>query len=638
MVPNWSAPVIFLGDCFMIPKRMEAFLRDRLPDQTWENRLRRVGSACFMEFGPLDIDRLAKLGIQVDSLGPHLLVCMWDEASPLEIGGYLVVDNLAMGKPSIGGIRMLPDINPATVFNLARGMTLKNAAAGLPFGGGKVGIVAERSLTPREHTEVVKGFARLIYHYRDSFVPGPDVGTNDADMKTIAIENGLDNAVSKPAEMGGNRVDQLGAGAGGMIIALQALLEEMPRLMQLPQFSNLKIPTANRLTVLIQGFGAVGAHTARILGERIPGAKVAGISDGTGYLFDEDGLPVDLLFKMWLESGQVTHEFYRQYLQPANRVKFHKYSNYANDLLRESAFCLLPAAPIANYLDVDPTTQPTVTVSKMGEWSLIIEGANTYSPDPQKKLARARMEREVFRQRGILIATDYLVNSGGVIFAAQERLIKTPGQLRIPDEILGDRKAVDAWLPVRASELGQLAEMRRVAAEELREQVIKRNMHELVDLLVANPDMLPCEAAERISIRRITTSESDRTAVDLMAPIPTIQNESTVRQAAMRMVEANSQIVAVVSNEGKLLGVVTEWDITRAAAVGSPDDQPLAHIMSQPVITAAPDDSILELVRRLEVHEISALPVESNGNVIGMVTADLLARRSLLKLLQSETK
>ena len=48
-------------------------------------------------------------------------------------------------------------------------------------------------------------------------------------MKTIAIENGLDSVVSKPAEMGGNRIDQLGAAAGGIIIALHALLQEMPR-------------------------------------------------------------------------------------------------------------------------------------------------------------------------------------------------------------------------------------------------------------------------------------------------------------------------------------------------------------------------------------------------------------------------
>src|SRR5512146_875090 len=130
----------------MIPKQMESFLKEHLPEATWENRLVRQGTMRFMEFGPMDVDRLARLGIEVDSLGPRLVVCMWDDGSSLEAGGYLVVDNLAMGRPSMGGIRMLPDVTPAAIHNLARGMTLKNAAANLPYGGGKSGIIASSSL------------------------------------------------------------------------------------------------------------------------------------------------------------------------------------------------------------------------------------------------------------------------------------------------------------------------------------------------------------------------------------------------------------------------------------------------------------------------------------------------------------
>ena len=219
----------------MIPQRMHAYLRERLPERTWDTRLVREGSTCYLELDATDVDRLARLGIAVDQLGPHLVVCMWDEAAPLEVGGYLVVDNLAMGRPSIGGIRMLPDITPATIHNLARGMTLKNAAANLPYGGGKSGIVAEPGLASPQHTEVIRRFARLLARYRDLYLPGPDVGTNDADMKTIAIENGLDCVVSKPVDMGGNRIDQLGAAAGGVIIALHALLQEMSRMRVLPQ-------------------------------------------------------------------------------------------------------------------------------------------------------------------------------------------------------------------------------------------------------------------------------------------------------------------------------------------------------------------------------------------------------------------
>jgi glutamate dehydrogenase (NAD(P)+) len=617
---------------------MEHFLKEHLPAQTLENRLIRDGNLCFIEFSPLDVERLSRLGIQVDNLGPHLVVAMWDEASLMEIGGYLVVDNLSMGRPSMGGIRMLPDVTPAAIHNLARGMTLKNAAADLPYGGGKSGIVASQDLTPEEHTEVVRGFAHLIYRYHDIYIPGPDVGTNDADMKTIAIENGLDLALSKPVDMGGNRIDQLGAAAGGAIIALDEALKEMHRLAGLPQFEGLRVPAPDQLSVLIQGFGAVGAHAARFLCSWLPGAQVIGISDEQGYLYCEDGLPVDQLFERWQQTGLVTRSFFQEKLAASGRGQPKtKFSNSSNDLLRESAFCLIPAAPVANYLDTDPATNPSMTVERMGRWSVIVEGANTYSPDPDRKTCRARMERAVYRQRGVLIATDYLVNSGGVIFAAQERLIKTPVHLRFPEAMRGNREAIDGWLQEHATELEALAEQRRQAGEAHRDEVIRRNIRELIDLLARDGDLLPCEAAERISVRRIAASESDRTAAEIMETVPTIGVDSTVQQAAAVLVDSHSPLLAVVTPTGELAGVVTEWDVTRATALGSPDDQPLSDVMTHQVIAASPQDSILEMIRKLEYHEFSAMPVVDGKAVLGMVSSDLLARRSLLRLLQSQS-
>jgi glutamate dehydrogenase/leucine dehydrogenase len=620
----------------MIPKYMESYLRERLPSSTWQNRLVKDGSLRFIEFTSLDVERLARLGIEVDKLGPRLVVCMWDEASDLEIGGYLVVDNLSMGQPSMGGIRMLPDLTPAAIHNLARGMTLKNAAADLPYGGGKSGIIARPELSAEQHTQVVRGFARLIARYCKIYLPGPDVGTNDADMKTIAIINGMDHALSKPVEMGGNRIDQLGAAAGGVIIALEALLEEMPRLKVLPQFANLQVPAIQDLTVLIQGFGAVGAHAARILLQRAPEAKITGISDALGYLHDPDGLPIAQLFEDWQAHGLVTRSCFLAGIPPAQTPSAIKYSSDPNDLLREDAFCLIPAAPIANYLDTEAASKPCMTVNRRGQWSVIVEGANTYSPDPARKAARLRMERAVYRLGATLIATDYLVNSGGVIFAAQEHLIKTPTSLRIPEEMLGDPQAVETWCETQAVELKQLADRRLEAAESYRENVIRRNMHELVDLLISDADMLPGEAAEQISVRRIASREGDRTAAEIMEPIPTIPIHHCVKDAAVMLVQAGCPILAVVNQQGVMEGVVSEWDITRATALGSPDDQPLGEIMTCEVISANPNEGILDMIRKLEYHEISAMPVVEGGSVLGMVSADLLARRSLLRLLQSQ--
>ncbi len=619
----------------MIPKSMSDFLHDALPERTWRNRLRRDGPLALMEFGPLDVDRLHRLGIAADRLGPRLVVCMWDEESPLQVGGYLVVDNLAMGRPSMGGIRMLPDVTPKAIYNLARGMTLKNAAADLPYGGGKAGIVAPPDVAPEEHAEIVRRFARLIYRYRDIYLPGPDVGTDDADMKTIAIENGLDCALSKPADMGGNRIDQLGAAGGGVVIALDALLGEIARLKALPQFADLRVPARSEVTVLIQGFGAVGAHVARILAESVGGPRVVGISDASGYLYDPEGLPVADLLRLRDSHGIVAFPYFRDCL--AGKHTSVKFSTAPDDLLRESAFCFVPAAPIANYLDVDAASNPSMTTDRMGRWAMIVEGANTYSPDPARKAARARMERTVYWQKGTLIATDYLVNSGGVIFAAQERLVRTPDHLRIPQTMLGDRDAVERWLADHRADFAALAEQRRIAGEAKRDAVIRRNMQELIDRLVADPDMLPCEAAEQISVSRIASSESGRTVADVMAPIPTIAADRTVRDAAQLLIDENSDILAVVS-EGRLVGVVTDWDVTRASAVACAAEAPLAAIMTREVITACPTDSVLDVVRRLEQHEISAMPVVSDEGVVGVINSDLLARRTLYRLLQAQSQ
>jgi len=618
----------------MIPQAMEAFLRERLPERTWQTRLTHDNGRAYLEFSPLDVEQLGRLGIGVDSLGPQLVVCLWDEKATIEIGGYLVVDNLAMGRPSMGGIRMLPTITPAAVHNLARGMTLKNAAAQLPFGGGKAGIVAGRDLDPAAHTEVVRGFARLLRKYREIYIPGPDVGTNDADMKTVAIENGLDSAVSKPSDMGGNRIDQLGAAGGGTIIALEALLEEMPRLRQLPMFSALEVPPASDVAVLIEGFGAVGAHAARTLRQRWPEARVVGISDEQGYLFDPAGLPVDELFGLWRQHGLVTRRFGQRLLEgPSASLKV---STAPDDLLRESAFCLIPAAPVANYLDTDAASGPAMTVDRMGRWSVIIEGANTYSPDPARRRSRARMERAVYRERGILIATDYLVNSGGVIFAAQERILKTPPDLRIPEAMLGDRQRVQAWLDEHRRAFEELAERRRLAGEAARDAVIHRNMHELVEALAADDDLLPCQAAERISVRRMASRESDRTAADVLEPMPLIAASSTIEAAARHLVECGCPILAVVDDRQSLVGVVTEWDFMRATAEKIPSTTPLETIMTRKVVSAEPSDTLLEVLRKLELNQISAMPVVERGQVNGMVSSDLLARGSLVRMLQSQ--
>ena len=625
----------------MIPSRMHQFLQEALPESVWKSRLIKDGSLRFLEFGPLDVDRLQRLGIKVDRLGPRLVSCMWDEDSPVEIGGFLVVDNLAMGQPSMGGTRMLPDITPDIIHNLARGMTLKNAAADLPFGGGKSGIVRPDNLSEEDRHEVIKGFGHLLKRYKQIYIPGPDVGTNDADMKTFAIENGLNNVVSKPADMGGNRIDELGGAANGIVVATKALLEHLPKLKQLPQFKNMVIPNPSELDILIQGFGAVGAHVGRIFHDYDPEncPIIKGISDVDGYLLNSDGLPWKELFDMWKEFGAVTQKYFHDRIMHEDRpeLKNMVFSNSSNNLLTESAFCLVPASPVFNYLDVDAASSPSMTTDRMGTWQIIVEGANTYSPNPARKAERRRMERHVYRDKGVLIATDYLVNSGGVIYAAHERIIPTPNHLLIPKDLLGNPNAIEHWLEKNRSDFANLAEIRRKAAVEKLETVIRRNMGELIDGLCKDADSLPCEIAERISVQRIASKEKSRTARDIMEEAPTIGVDKSVTDAAQLIVDAHVTIVNVVSEKGKLIGIVTSWDITRAMASQLPMDSPLTKIMTADVITSSPDATIIDCIRKLENHEISAMPIVEKDKVVGVISGDILARRTLFRLLQTMT-
>ncbi len=622
----------------MQPKRMNEFLRDSLPDHVWQTRRKQIDSRVFIEFLPQDVELLHRLGIEVDDLGPRLVVCMWDEAHPLQVGGYLVIDNLAMGLPAMGGIRMLPDVTPSVIHNLARGMTMKNAAAELPYGGAKAGIISSPNLSPADHTEVVRAFAHLIRPYTRLYNPGPDVGTNDQDMKTLAIENGLDVVVSKPVEMGGNRIDQLGAAANGVVIALKTLREQIERLRPLSQFRNVTAPSWKDVTVIVQGFGAVGANVARILweegGREGTGPKVIGVSDAAGYLYSASGLDVGLLLTIRGKNQIVSKPYFLAHPEILDSSEaILKFSSARDDLLRESAFALIPAAPQANYLDVDASSNPSMTIDKMGRWSLIIEGANTYSPAPRRKAARRRMERRVYQERGTLIAPDFLVNSGGVIFAAHERLIPTPEDLHIPADYLGKREAVDRWLKDHASEFAALAERRRIAAEK-KQQVIQKNMIELIDGLLADDDALPCQVAESISINRIVHRESKRLASEVMVEMPQIITGSSIQQAAQTLVSEHTDVLCIHAPDGQVVGIVTDWDITKAAARGQNSGVPVDEIMSRQVISCSPESSILEIVRMLEQYDISAVPVLTpEGKLVGAVTADVLATRTLYRLL-----
>jgi CBS domain-containing protein len=102
-------------------------------------------------------------------------------------------------------------------------------------------------------------------------------------------------------------------------------------------------------------------------------------------------------------------------------------------------------------------------------------------------------------------------------------------------------------------------------------------------------------------------------------------------------VATQSGIIAVLSSDGKLAGVVTDWDVTRAVA-DNICEETVASVMTRKVIAVKPTASILDIVTDLEQNQISAMPVVDDGKVLGMVSSDLLAQRYLLRLLRSQVQ
>ncbi len=302
----------------------------------------------------------------VDDLGPAMVAFLRPCAG---IEAVVVVDNVALG-PAIGGVRMRPDITVGEVTRLARAMTVKNALAGLPHGGGKAGIAAP-AMTPGDHERVMRAFARAMEQLTD-YIPGPDMGTKETSMAYVRDEIG--RAVGLPAVLGGIPLDELGATGFGLAVCADVL-------------SQAKVLELTGARVVIQGFGAVGGHAARALADR--GATIIAVSDSQGATWNPDGLDIAAL-------------------------RAHKHA--AGSVAGFPGGTQLPRDDIVGF-DCEfliPAAQPdVVTVDNAGKISakVILEGANI----PLTAQAEAQLAG-----RGVLCVPDVIANSGGVICAAAE--------------------------------------------------------------------------------------------------------------------------------------------------------------------------------------------------------------------------
>ena len=224
---------------------------------------------------------------EIDEWGPEKVLQVYDPDTGMK--GVLVIDNTSTG-PGKGGIRFAQSVTPLEIFRLARTMTWKCAAAGLPFGGAKGGIIADPNIVDR--VSWMKSFAKMIRPYCPSqYIAATDVGTTELDMAIFAHEIGdMRACTGKPSELGGIP-HELGTTGYGVSVALQTALNILKEL------KITHLPQRTQTRVVIQGFGNVGSFAARFLDQK--GIKVVGVSDVSGFIYskDEKGLNIPKLMK-----------------------------------------------------------------------------------------------------------------------------------------------------------------------------------------------------------------------------------------------------------------------------------------------------------------------------------------------------
>ncbi len=304
----------------------------------------------------------------MDDLGPAKIVHVYEPT--LGLKAALVVDNVACGA-SIGGLRMAPDVSTSECFRLARAMTLKNAAAGLAHGGGKSVLCGDPRMPRDRKEQLIRAFAHALRNETD-YIFGPDMGTDEACMAWVKDEIG--RAVGLPAAIGGIPLDEIGATGWGIRHAAEVAAS----------YCNLDLSGAR---MVIQGFGAVGKHSARFLAER--GAILVAASDSHGTIANPAGLRVSDLIALKAE-GRTLREY-----PDGEKLDRDAVVDVECDIW-------IPAAR--------PDVVREDNVHRL-KTRLVLQGANIpFTPAAERML----------HDSGVLVVPDFIANAGGVICAAME--------------------------------------------------------------------------------------------------------------------------------------------------------------------------------------------------------------------------
>jgi leucine dehydrogenase len=194
----------------------------------------------------------------------HELVVFGHKAA-VGLHAIVAVHSTALG-PAAGGCRMWPypstDAAVVDVLRLSRGMSYKNALAGLPFGGGKAVIIADAH-TPKT-PELFEAFGRFVDSLGGRYITAEDVGTTTADMENVRRATTFVSGLGRKAgEAGGDPAPKT---ALGVYLGIKAAVK-----------IRLGRTDLSGVSVAVQGVGGVGYHLCRMLAADGAGLRVADV-------------------------------------------------------------------------------------------------------------------------------------------------------------------------------------------------------------------------------------------------------------------------------------------------------------------------------------------------------------------------
>ncbi|MEM0231451.1 MAG: Glu/Leu/Phe/Val dehydrogenase [Candidatus Woesearchaeota archaeon] len=325
-----------------------------------------------------------------------------DDGTTKVFTGYRSQHNNSRG-PYKGGIRFHQNVTPEEVKALSMWMTWKCSVVGIPFGGGKGGVVVNpKELSKGELERLSRGYIRAIAPIigEDTDVPAPDVGTDAQVMEWMLDEyekiigrKAPAVITGKPVNNHGSKGRELATSRGGLFVLMRAL-----------QTLN---TNSEGITAAVQGFGNVGLGFAKLAYES--GIKIVAVSDSTGGIYSQEGLNIPEVIKHKEATGSVQN--------------FKGTKNITNEeLLELKTDVLVPAA-----LEGQITHKNADRIKA----KIVLELANgPTTPEAD----------EILTKKGILVIPDILANSGGVAVSYFEWLQNKQGKYWEEDKVNSELK------------------------------------------------------------------------------------------------------------------------------------------------------------------------------------------------------